>query len=76
MSNYREATGPSAQLPLRYKFIKGGGDREHEEALHQARKDGYRPIMMTVGSSQQIVVLAENPTYVEGRSTAWATRNR
>ena len=60
MSNYREVHGESDPRPLHYKFIKGAGDRPHEEALHKASKDGYTPIQMVIGNSGEIVILTEN----------------
>ena len=63
MSAFHEATGESAPLPLRYKFIKGAGDRKHEEALSRAAKEGYKPILMALGNSHEIVVLAENKAH-------------
>jgi hypothetical protein len=60
MSEIRESRTPPAPPQRRYKFSQGSGDDNHAIELDEATKQGYQPILMAVGSDEQIVVLMEN----------------
>ncbi len=61
MSEYREAKSPPAQPVLKYKFIEGSCDYEHEVKLDAAwSKAGFEPILMAA-LGKKIVVLMTHP---------------